>query len=151
MIIPKNTYYFKRLLIPIIITFLYLSCKKSSTDDTIPNVPVSFTVYLSLPQFVTLNSIGGYVTIPEYGYRGIIVYRRSQDEFVAFDQACPYDPTVQGAKIVVDSSGITTIDPKCGSKFNLYDGSVLHGPATRPMKSYNSVFDSGTNSVYISN
>ena len=63
MIIPINTYYFKRLLIPLIITFLYLSCKKSSTDDTIPNVPVSFTVYLSLPQFVTLNSIGGYVTI----------------------------------------------------------------------------------------
>ena len=151
MILLKNTYHTKWLFISVILAILYFSCKKSSTDGTIPNVPVSFTVYLSLPQFVTLNSIGGYVTIPEYGYRGIIVYRRSQDEFVAFEQACTYDPTVMGAKIVVDSSGITTVDPKCGSKFNLYDGSVLHGPATRPMKSYNSVFDSGTNSVYISN
>ena len=132
-------------------TASFFSCKKSDSNDTIPNVPVSFTISLSLPQYVTLNSVGGFVTIPEYGYKGIIVYRRSLEEFVSFDLACPYDPTVSNAKIEVDSSFITTVDRNCGSKFSLYDGSVQHGPATRPMKQYNSVYEPSSNSVYVSN
>ncbi len=129
----------------------FFACKKNNNEDTIPNIPVSFTVYLSLPQYVNLNSVGGYVKIPEYGYRGIIIYRRSLEEFVSYDLACPYDVNVNNAKINVDSSGITMIDPQCGSKFSLYDGSVQQGPATRPLKMYNSVYESSSNSVYISN
>ena len=147
----RNTFYTIKLFTLIFTTASFYSCKKSTNADPIPNVPVNFTIFLSLPQYVSLNSIGGYVAIPEYGYRGIIVYRRSLEEFVAFDSACPYDPTVNGAKIVVDSSGITTVDPHCGSKFSLYDGSVLHGPATRPMKSYHSVYESSSNSVNVYN
>lgn len=147
----RKTFYTLLLLTFSFATASFFSCKKSNNNDNIPNVPVSFTVSLSLPQYVSLNNVGGYVTIPEYGYRGIIVYRRSLDEFVSFDLACPYDPTANGAKIQVDSSLITTIDPNCGSKFNLYDGSVQHGPATQSMKQYNSVYEPSSNSVYVSN
>ena len=137
------------------IIFLFLiwifSCKKNSEDNPIPNVPVNFTIYLSLPEYASLNSIGSYVLIDTYGYRGIVVYRRSLEEFVSYDLACPYDPTISGVKLSIDSSGVTTVDLHCGSKFNLYDGSVLHGPATRPMKAYNSIYDAGSNSVYVSN
>ena len=147
----KKSFYTIKLFVIVLVITSSFSCKKNNNSDTqIPNVPVSFTVYLSLPQFVSLNSVGGYVTVVG-GYRGIIIYRRALEEFVSFDLACPFDPTVSGAKIQVDSSGITTVDPHCGSKFSLYDGSVLHGPATRPMKSYNSVYDSNNNSVYVSN
>ena len=147
----KKSFYTIKLFVIVLVITSSFSCKKNNNSDTqIPNVPVSFTVYLSLPQFVSLNSVGGYVTVVG-GYRGIIIYRRALEEFVSFDLACPFDPTVSGAKIQVDSSGITTVDPHCGSKFSLYDGSVLHGPSTRPMKSYNSVYDSNNNSVYVSN
>ena len=147
----RKTFYTILLFAFIFAIFSFLSCKKSNTEDTIPNVPVSFTVYLSLPQYVSLNSTAGYVIIPEYGYRGVIIYRKELEEFAAYDLACPYDPTASGAKITVDSSGITTIDPHCGSKFSLYDGSVQRGPATRPMKRYHSVYESSSNSVNVYN
>jgi nitrite reductase/ring-hydroxylating ferredoxin subunit len=134
-----------------IIFLIISSCGKDSNDTTIPNVPVNYTVYLTLPQFTNLNSPGSYSLIDGHGYKGIIVYRRTQDEFVAFDLACPYDPTTSGAILTVDSSGITMVDNHCGSKFSLYDGSVLKGPATRSMKGYNTSYDPSTFSVSIFN
>jgi nitrite reductase/ring-hydroxylating ferredoxin subunit len=130
---------------------LFFSCSKDSNDTTIPSVPVNYTIYLTLPQYTNLNSPGSYSIVDGHGYRGIIVYRRSQDEFVAFDLACPYDPTTSGAILTVDSSGITMVDAHCGSKFSLYDGSILKGPATRPMKGYNTSYDPSTYSVMIFN
>ena len=134
----------------IIVLSIIFSCKKSNVDNPIPYVPVNKTIYLSLPEYAPLNSIGSSVFI-DGGYRGIVVYRRSLTEFVAFDRACPYDPTATGAKLEIDSSGVTTVDPNCGSKFNLYDGSILHGPSTLPMKGYQTNYDQGSNSVSIYN
>ena len=137
----------------VLISFMIFisSCKKDNADSTIPNVPVNFTVYLNLPQYQLLNTPNNYVIVNEYGYRGIVIYRTDIENFVAFDLACPYDPTNSSAKLQVDSSGITTVDPHCGSKFTLYDGSIIHGPATRPMKPYNTDFQSSTNTVQIFN
>jgi len=133
------------------LSIFIFSCSKNSEDTTIPNVPVNFTIYLTLPQYSNLNSIGNYSIVDGYGYRGVIVYRRSIDEFVAFDLACPYDPTTNGAKLAVDSSGITMVDAKCGSKFSLYDGSIIKGPATRSMKGYTTSYDPTSSSVYVYN
>jgi len=132
-----------------LIVIILFSCKKDNQDDRIPNVTVSQTIYLNLPSYTVLNSVGNYVYISG-GYRGIIVYRRSISEFVAYDRACPYDPTVSGALLEVDSNGLTTVDRHCGSKFLLVDGSVNQGPATSPMKGYATQYD-GNNQVYIYN
>ena len=125
------------------------SCKKSNQADKIPVVPVSVTIYLNLPSNIALNSIGNYVKT-QGGYRGIVVYRRSLTEFVAFDLACPFDPQSSGAILDIDSNGISTIDHHCGSRFDLTSGSVLNGPATSPMKAYSADYDGG-NTVYIYN
>jgi nitrite reductase/ring-hydroxylating ferredoxin subunit len=127
------------------------ACKKDSvTDDPIPEVPVNLTIYLSLPQYSALNSIGNNVIV-QGGYKGIIIYRRSLDEFVSFDLACPYDPRENGAILTIESGGVTLTDAHCGSKFNLFDGSVLNGPASRPMKAYNTEYNSAQQVIYIYN
>jgi hypothetical protein len=133
--------------------FLSNSCKKSSTSESaIPNVPVNFTIQLSLPAYTNLNSPGGSVDIPSVGYRGIVVYRMTNDIFVAFDKACPYDFTASGSILVVDSSLINMIDYHCGSRFGLTSGgSVVHGPATKPMKQYGTTYDPGNNIVAVFN
>ncbi len=147
----KNSTLYTVYLLPIILILLHFSaCKKSNVDEPIPNVPVNITIYLSLPQYAALNSVYNYALV-DGGYKGIIVFRKSQTEFVAYDRACPYDPTVSEAKLDIDSSMVNTVDLHCGSKFNLSDGSILHGPSTRPMKMYNADFDSGNNTVYIYN
>jgi len=149
--ITKKSFFTINIFLIVTILLFSLSCKKEGEDDRIPYVPVNFTIYLSLPQYAGLNSVGGYELISGYGYRGVIVYRRALEEYVAYDLACPYDPTATSAKLTVDSSGITMVDLNCGSKFGLTDGSILHGPSTRPMKSYQTSFDPGQNAVSVYN
>jgi len=141
----------KRGIFVLVLTTLivFAACKKDKNDTLIPNVPVNVTIYLSLPQYSSLNSIGNNAIIQSAGYRGIIVYRRSIDEFVSYDLACPYDPTDEAAILEVDSSGVAVVDYHCGSRFSLYDGTIINGPATRPMRSYQTDFDG--NAVFISN
>lgn len=119
---------------------LILACRKDGSTDNIPNVAVEIYIPLSLPEFTALNSIGNYVLVSG-GYRGIIVFRKSLTEFAAYERACPFDPTAAGSLVEPDSGNVSGVDRKCGSEFLFYDGSVLNGPATRPLKQYRCDFD----------
>ena len=138
----------------IMATFFFLlispSCKKEKNNGSIPNVSVNLSLALSLPEFAPLNSVGNSIEITG-GYKGILVYHRFQNEFVAFELACPYDPLEPEAIVEKDSSNVIGVDYHCGSKFYLTDGSVLQGPANKPLKQYQTSFDAGTNSLYIYN
>jgi hypothetical protein len=145
-----KSYYTFLLFISLAFPVVFLSCKKDNIETTIPNVPVNITLSLNLPEYSSLNNPGGTYQIAG-GYRGIVIYRRSVSDFVAFDRACPYDPTATGAILEIDSSGVTTIDYHCGSTFSLYDGSIIHGPATISMKGYSTTYSAGSNTLYIEN
>jgi nitrite reductase/ring-hydroxylating ferredoxin subunit len=128
---------------------LSFACKKDDGSQ-IPNVPVNLTLYLSLPEYSALNSVGNSILISG-GYKGIIVYRKSIDGFAAYDRACSYDPTTTGAILEIDSSLVQAVDRKCGSRFNLFDGSISNGPATRPLRSYAAEYDAAAQTLYIHN
>ncbi|HCA82398.1 MAG TPA: hypothetical protein DEP18_01325 [Flavobacteriales bacterium] len=113
--------------------FLF-SCRKD--DDRIPDVLVDISVNINNPGYFNLQAIGGWMYF-EGGSRGILVYRRSQDEFMAYDRHCPWEPANPCGKITVDtSSNIIARDACCGSAFVMTDGSVSQGPASRPLKQY---------------
>ena len=116
------------------------SCKDKLPHDTIPEVAVNLYLDINSTMYIELNSIGGHIYLTG-GYRGILIYRVSVDEFVAYDRACPFDPFADKARITVDPSGITVTDSICGSQFNILDGSVIKGPATIPLKRYYTYFD----------
>lgn len=118
---------------------MILACKKGD-DTAIPNVNVEIYIPLALPEYSMLNSVGNHVLVSG-GYKGIIVYRKSIDQFAAYERACPYDPTVSGSIVEPDSNQTIGVDRKCGSKFVFFDGSILNGPATRPLKQYHCDFD----------
>ncbi len=129
-----------------LLTLVLTSCKK---EDTIPNVAVDFYVHLSDPQFVNLQVVGGWVYVTG-GSKGIIIYRKSQSEFMAFDRHCPYKPS-DGCTVTVDSSNLLCEDASCcHSKFLITDGSVSSGPASHPLKRYQTSFD-GTDLVHVFN
>ncbi|MDD3875698.1 MAG: hypothetical protein PHT69_03700 [Bacteroidales bacterium] len=129
------------LLIFIFVGFLHLNCNKN--DDPIPYVYVNFYVNLNLPQYVELTSVGGWLYVTG-GFRGIVIYRKSVEEFMAFERACPYKPSLESERIEVESSGITAVDSSCGSRFLLIDGSVVNGPATISLKSYRTYLSGST-------
>jgi nitrite reductase/ring-hydroxylating ferredoxin subunit len=125
--------------------FLFFSCSKDKSNDVAQNY-VDVYLYLNEPSNVALNAVGGYVYV-NAGTKGIIVYRRAQNEFTALERNCTYDPTAT-CSIVEVVSGITAIDSCCSSRFSIYDGSVINGPATEPLFQYNTSFDGNILRIY---
>ncbi|MBI4946277.1 MAG: hypothetical protein HY840_07745 [Bacteroidetes bacterium] len=118
--------------------FALSGCKKS--NDYVPNVYVDIYLYTTDPAFSPLNAVPGY-TYLSGGSKGIIVYRKSQTEFMAYDRHCTYKVS-EGNVVAVEVSGLIAKDAVCGSKFILTDGSVLSGSsASNPLKRYQISFD----------
>jgi nitrite reductase/ring-hydroxylating ferredoxin subunit len=124
------------------------SCKKEEQATEIPYVYVNIALNPNSTQYINLNVVNGWETVVG-GYNGILVFRKSINEFVAFERACPYDPLKTGAQIRVENSGITCYCPVCGSKFIMVDGTPYAGPSHYPLKQYTTVFDGAM--LYISN
>jgi nitrite reductase/ring-hydroxylating ferredoxin subunit len=129
----------KRVLLPSLLFLLLNSCKRD--DDRIPDVLVDISVNINNPGYFQLQAIGGWMYF-DGGSRGILVYRRSHDEFMAYDRHCPWEPGNPCGRVAVDSSSnIIARDACCGSAFVITDGSVSQGPATRPLKQYLVYYD----------
>jgi hypothetical protein len=65
------------------------NCKQQN-QHPVPFVPVDVTIDIQLPSYSDLQGVGGW-TYLNGGSRGIIVYRRGIDDFVAFDRHSPAD------------------------------------------------------------
>ena len=127
---------FLRILFPIII--ILLGCKNQY--EGIPNVNVNLYINIQNPQYQNLSGMGSW-TYLEGGSKGIIVFNLDNDNFLAYERHCPYQPENNCSKISVDETNLFAIDTCCSSKYQLIDGSVIDGPATLPLKGYNTSFD----------
>jgi len=137
-------------------SFLYLvgfviivstTCCKKNNDNGVPITPVDIYLYANNPSFVNLYGVGGWVYITG-GVRGILVYRKSSTEFMAYDRNCTYQSSAPCATVVVDATNILAVDTCCHSKFSMYDGSVTQGPAGLPLKAYQTTFDGNVLHIY---
>jgi nitrite reductase/ring-hydroxylating ferredoxin subunit len=120
----------------------FSSCKKE--HQGVPNVFCDITIYVNDPQNISLSTVSGwkYFSGVNTGNRGVVVYRKSQTEFVAFDRTCPYKPDDASSIVEVDTSNnIILKDVSCTSQFLLSDGSPISGPAVVPLKQFKTVFD----------
>lgn len=131
----------KSVLTGILLLVFTLGCKK---DEYIPEVLFNVYLDLNMISYQHLKTPGNYEYVDksptsneQVGYRGIIVYCVYQNEYVALERACPYHPSADSAVVEVDSTGIFAECPVCGSRFQLMDGSITEGPASLPLKQYN--------------
>ena len=121
----------------IIVIFLIKSCDKD--NNIIPNVSVDFRIQAS-----ELDGVGSAIYTQEnYGVRGIIIYHKNNNEYVAFERSCSYRPNENCAVVQlnneVNPSFLT--DSCCNSSFLLEDGTPFSGPALLPLKQYSTNFD----------
>ena len=133
----------------LLITTLFFSCKKN--DSGSPSTGVDFHINITLPNYAALNAIGGWVYYDAQGLRGIIIYRKTSTEFMAYERNCTYQPSNSCAQVQVQISGITAIDSCCGSKFLMADGSVYSPPATIALTKYQTTFDAGSSDLHVFN
>lgn len=131
-------------LITVFIPFIYAGCKKDK--EGVPEVYVDVYLYASDPAFSPLNATSGYIYLAG-GSKGILVFRKSQTEFMAYDRHCTYK-VPDGDAVTVDVSGLQATDSKCSSKFLLTDGSANQGPAINPLKRYQTAFDGTVLHIY---
>ena len=116
---------------------IFSSCKKDNT--AVPDVFTDIYLYSTDPAFAPLNAIGGYAYATG-GSKGVIIFRKSQNEFMAYDRHCPYK-VQDGNTVTVDASGLLVEDATCGSKFLITDGSPNQGPAVNSLKYFQTSFD----------
>lgn len=121
------------------------ACSKKT--DVVPNTFVNQYVYINNPTNFKLNAIGGWIYLSG-GVRGIILYRKSTDEFEAFERNCTWQPKDACATLSVDSTNVSLSDNCCSSQFVIFDGSVIKGPATIPLRRYQASFDGSTVHVF---
>jgi nitrite reductase/ring-hydroxylating ferredoxin subunit len=139
----------KSLLILLPILF---SCKKENINQQlgIPYVNVDRYILLNDPNSLSLNAVGGFLYL-NAGSRGIIVYHRAFEEYVAFDRHCTYNTSDACGKVSLDSTSNVILNCACcASKFSLIDGSVLNGPSLNPLLQYNAQI-SGPATLHIYN
>ncbi len=127
------------------LTLLLAGCKKK--NDDVPDTYVNVTIYTTEPSFANLNAVGGWIYV-NAGYKGIIVYRKSPQDFVALERACTFDPESACDGVVVQSDNFSAKDTCCGSVFQIYDGAVIQNPASSPLTQYRTSYDGTTLHIY---
>lgn len=117
----------------LLILILGASCAKE--NNLIPNVPVNFSSPLTDPRLSRLSTAGGAVSLTGYGVAGLIIYRRADNAYVAYDRCSTVNPEKKNA-INIDDPNLTATDPVSGAKYSLYDGSPVKAPATTSLRQY---------------
>lgn len=133
-------YYTPKLKLPqfaLSLLFVLFGASCSKNDNPIPLVPVDFTI--NVGPLIELNNPGDWAYFFG-GYRGIIIVRTSEFDFMAFDQACPVHPHDSCAWVRV-SGPFIAYDECCGSKFLLTDGSPIAGPSRYPLLQYRTYYN----------
>ena len=118
-----------KIIVFLLCTFLLVSgsCIKTP-NHPVPYIPFDITIDLNVPSYSPLTGVGSWAYV-NGGSKGIIVYRRSIDEFIAFDRHSPADINGDCAgPLFPDADNYLELNDTCyNAKFSLYDGSPISG------------------------
>lgn len=136
---------FKKLILLLIVASL-CNCEPDFIDDPVPIVQFP-TFTLTISNYPSLLIDGGFIYRSE-GVRGIIIYRKTNSSYLAFERNCTFRPNDVCSTIEVHSSNLYIFDPCCGSTFN-FDGNPTGSPASRALRQYQTSYSIGTNTLTV--
>lgn len=116
----------------------FSNCSKDS-NTVIPNAYVDVQININEPSSFELQPIGGWL-YANGGSNGLIIYHANLDEYICYDRHSTFNVS-EWCQVAVDSSNFKMIDACSKSEFSIFDGSVIKGPATIPLKRYPVSFD----------
>jgi len=123
-----------------VVTLIVLSLLSllSCTKDSLDRIPEAYVNYRITIQEFNIKNKNGLLLVNKMdntGVAGLIIYRRADNAYVAFDRCSSVNPQSRCA-VVPDDPNLTATDPCSGAKFSLFDGSPVKAPAKRPLKEY---------------
>lgn len=128
------------------LTLFAAGCDKD--NNGLPLAPIDITLNPNSTFYQELNIVGGWLYLDENDgvvepSRGIIVYRLSTDEFLAFERTPPYKPDsccnaskTLCTRLLVDNYFPFIMDTCSMSKYLILDGSPVEGPSNSPLGRY---------------
>lgn len=121
-----------------------MHCKKNEPkvvqQHPVPSVPVNLTIYPNDPLNFDIQAIGGWMYFTG-GVNGIVIYRKSEQEFVALERTSTKNPSDAKSRVLVLNDNFTLHDTISDSKWRLLDGAVIQGPAEWPLRTYRTSYD----------
>ena len=123
----------------ILISLVIFGAKCRKTDSEIPYTPVDITININQPSYFNLTAVSGHETVVG-GSLGIVIYRKSFNEFVALERHVPYQVS-SNCRVDVLDDDVTLEEPCSGSQWLIIDGSVIKGPAVQPLLQYSTSFN----------
>lgn len=121
----------------LLLLVVVVSCARDRFHP-VPYYQFDVTLNLNLPTYQTLQGVGGYAYVDGAGSRGLVIYRRSVQEFVAFDRHSPADEegTCDTPLVTDEENFLILNDPCSNARFSLFDGSVYSGDTDWGLRSY---------------
>lgn len=154
--------------IAVVALFVVQSCENYPENPNRPKTPFSFSIYPNTIQYQALNVTSGWIYLTsevESTSRGIIVYRQSENEFLAYDRLPPNEPDA-----CTDSQGNTTrmvvdfpyvVDRCNNAYYNILNGQIIvneqfdmipnfptTGVTIYPLIQYHTTYDGNKLTVY---
>ena len=131
------------------LVLMLTNCKKNK-NHPVPSIAFDIIIDINLPSYNALIGVGAWAYV-NGGSRGIIVYRRSIDEFIAFDRHSPADPDALCPEpLFPDPDNFLTLIDSCSTaRYSLYDGSPIQD-SEFGLRQYQTSYN-GSNSVRIYN
>ncbi len=126
------------------------SCSGSDECKQLEIGYVDFYIYPNSTEYQELNVINGWVhlTAPPPS-KGIIVYRYSNNSFMAYERTCPHDKNNKHAIVTVDEeTGMFAKDTVCNTRYIITDGYPLDGPGVCPLTQYKTSYDGERLRIY---
>lgn len=121
------------------------SCGKN--EGYIPDVAVNFSTLSTDPRLAGLSSGNTVIIINGYGIAGLLLYRRTDGKYMAYDRCSTVNPENKCALKIDESINVTVTDPCSGAKFLLEDGSPAKAPAVKYLKQYHVAISGNTITV----
>ncbi len=113
---------------------------QNTSQNPVSSVPVNLSFYPNDPAFFKVQTIGGWIYV-DGGINGIVLYRLSNEQFLAFERSSTHLPDNAAAKVFVQKDNFTMRDTVSGSEWRLVDGIVTKGPATWALRQYGTSYD----------
>ncbi len=131
------------------------SCNKEEINPNIPNVYINITLDPNSTVYQELNTAGGWMYLTANApSRGIIVYRLTNEEFMAYDRIPPNEPNkccenaTSCTRLVVGDNYPFVKDDCLGTMYSLLDGSIFSGEGKWGMIRYNATYDGFNLSIF---
>lgn len=134
-----------KILTMLLFILVVISCKKKKTETPpqypIPNVPVSVNIYPNDPTNFKIQAVGGWMYYPGAGINGLIIYRKTLEQFVVLERTSPENPNNPGSAVKVQSDNFTCKDTIKNGLWQIVDGAVMNSSAAWALKQYATSYD----------